>query len=256
MDTAWLTKAKIAHRGLHTGDGISPENSMDAFKRARNKGYGMEFDLRLLKDGTVVVFHDATLDRMTGLSGLVSDLILEDLQEGLLVNGTRMPIRLKGSQFGIPTLKELLEEINGQVPLMLELKIQGAVGPLEEAVFQLLQNYRGPFSVQSFHPYSVKWFADHAPDFVRGQLAESFTEDNMPWFKKVLMRNMFLNRVTKPHYVNYDIRRVAEGQSPEKVLVSCKEKGIPVLGWTARTRAQYEAACTFYDNVLFEGFEP
>ncbi|MDD4596084.1 MAG: glycerophosphodiester phosphodiesterase family protein, partial [Candidatus Izemoplasmatales bacterium] len=59
----WIKNRLIAHRGLHTGNGIVPENSMKAFRLAIEKNYGIECDVNVLKDGTVVVFHDKDLKR-------------------------------------------------------------------------------------------------------------------------------------------------------------------------------------------------
>ena len=72
-------EALYAHRGLHNiKDGI-PENSMAAFKRAVDAGYGIELDVQLTKDRIPVVFHDFTLERMTGQPGKVYDYTLEEL---------------------------------------------------------------------------------------------------------------------------------------------------------------------------------
>ena len=66
-----------AHRGLH-GGGV-PENSMAAFRRAVEAGYGIELDVHLSRDGEVVVFHDETLVRMTGCERRLAELTLDEL---------------------------------------------------------------------------------------------------------------------------------------------------------------------------------
>ena len=53
-----------AHRGLHDNESDAPENSMAAFRKAVEGGYGMELDVQLSKDGVPVIFHDFTLERM------------------------------------------------------------------------------------------------------------------------------------------------------------------------------------------------
>ena len=68
---------KYAHRGLHNES--RPENSMSAFKAALDHGYGVELDVHLLKDGTLAVFHDDKLIRVTGQEGRVCDLTAEQL---------------------------------------------------------------------------------------------------------------------------------------------------------------------------------
>ena len=67
-----------AHRGLH-GDGV-PENSLEAFRLAKEAGYGVELDIHLLKDGNLAVFHDSKLERITGQAGVIEELTTENLK--------------------------------------------------------------------------------------------------------------------------------------------------------------------------------
>ena len=64
----------IAHRGLHDRDAGVIENSRSAFARAIEEGYAIECDVQLTRDGVPVIFHDDTLERLTGLSGYVRDI--------------------------------------------------------------------------------------------------------------------------------------------------------------------------------------
>ena len=99
-----------AHRGLHS-DGI-PENSMAAFRAALEKGYGIEFDLHLLKDGNLAVIHDSALKRTTGKEGRVEDLTTQELER----------YALEGTEETIPTFRQLLDLYAGKAPLIVELK--------------------------------------------------------------------------------------------------------------------------------------
>ena len=105
-----LLGTQYAHRGLH--DAEHPENSLSAFALAVKNGYGIELDVRLSKDGVLVVFHDDTLDRVAGIPGKVIDFTAKELSE----------MRLGGSEEGIPTLAEVLDLVNGRVPLLVEIK--------------------------------------------------------------------------------------------------------------------------------------
>ena len=67
----YFKTVSFAHRGLH--DSESPENSLSAFKKAVEAGFGIELDVRLSKDGQLVVFHDDTLDRVTKETGRVDE---------------------------------------------------------------------------------------------------------------------------------------------------------------------------------------
>ena len=83
----------IAHRGLHSKD--VPENSMQAFELAVEKGFNIETDVHLTKDGEVVCFHDFSLKRMLGgIKGGISSVTLNDLKTDdkyKLPNGETIP---------------------------------------------------------------------------------------------------------------------------------------------------------------------
>ena len=91
-----------AHRGLH-GDGAA-ENSMTAFRLAVENGYGMEFDLHLLKDGNLGVMHDSLLNRTTGQAGRIEDLTTEDLKN----------YRLENTEDTIPKFLDVLTLVDGK----------------------------------------------------------------------------------------------------------------------------------------------
>ena len=121
-----------AHRGLHR-EGI-PENSMAAFRAALDHGFGIEFDLHLLKDGNLAVMHDSLLKRTTGAEGRIEDLTTEDLKN----------YRLEGTEETIPTFRQLLELYDGKAPLIVELKpVDGNHAALCAAACRMLEDYRG-----------------------------------------------------------------------------------------------------------------
>ena len=132
---SWIVKDYIAHRGLHNK--VYPENSLGAFYNAMQEGYAIELDVQLIADGTVVVFHDTSLSRMTGQDGYTKNLTKNELPSYKLAN----------SEFSIPTLEEVLELISGQVPLLIEIKNEGRVGELEKSTYELLKNYNGDYAI-------------------------------------------------------------------------------------------------------------
>lgn len=153
---SWLFSRPIAHRGLHGID--VPENSLLAFQKAIDARIPIEIDVRPIDDGTVVVFHDEKLTRMTDRDGYVCNLTKSDLEE----------IRLKNSDEKIPTFSEVLEFINGRTPLLIEIKNESKVGTLERNTLDLLSAYKGEFAVQAFNPYSLEFFKNNAPQIQRG----------------------------------------------------------------------------------------
>ena len=88
----WLVEKYIAHRGLHNAN--AAENSLSAFKNAIEKDYAIELDVHQISDGTLVVFHDNTLSRMTGKDGYLQSLTKKDLKN----------YKLGGTEDCIPTL--------------------------------------------------------------------------------------------------------------------------------------------------------
>ena len=125
---SWLVEKYVAHRGLH--DEESPENSLSAFEKAIEKGYVIELDVQQIADGTVVVFHDTSLSRMTGQDGYLKNLITEDLSA----------CYLEGTKETIPTFQQALDLINGRTPIIIEVKNTLKVGSLESATLEILKN--------------------------------------------------------------------------------------------------------------------
>ena len=235
---SWLVETPIAHRGLHDKD--HPENSISAFARAIDEGYPIELDVQLIADGTVVVFHDESLSRLTDNDGYIKFLNKSDLDI----------LTLKDSKEKIPTFEEVLKFVDGRVPLLIEIKNQGKVGQLEKNVIDLLKDYKGQYAVQSFNPYVLEYFNKHAPEIIRGQLAGFFRGEKLSFMKKYALKRMLLNKkISKPNFISYEAKRV-----PNRFVR--KYKKIPLLVWTITSQSEYLKVVKYCDNVIFEGFEP
>ena len=235
---SWLVERYIAHRGLHNEQ--NPENSIGAFKRAIEHDYPIELDVHIISDGTVVVFHDDTLSRVTGKDGYLHSLTKADLTNYTLL----------GTEYCIPTLAEVLELVDGQVPILIEIKNPDKVGELESATYKLLKEYKGEYAVQSFNPFSMKWFYEHAPEVLRGQLAGFFKGEKLSFFKKFALKRMLLNKkISHPNFIAYDYRNL-----PNRFVK--KFKNIPLLAWAVPKQEDYLRVVKYCDNIIFEGFEP
>lgn len=235
---SWIVHTPIAHRGLH--DKTAPENSLPAFAKAMEMGYAIELDVHLLADNTVVVFHDESLARMTGNDGYIKYLNKEDLKM----------LHLNGTKECIPTLTDVLELVNGKVPILIEIKNPNKVGNLEQAVIDILKNYKGEFAVMSFNPYSVAYFKKHAPNICRGQLSGTFRGIKMPFIQKFVLKHMLLNKkVSEPDFIAYEYSAL-----PNQTVR--KYRKLPLLVWPVPNQAEYMKVVKYCDNVIFEGFEP
>lgn len=232
-----------AHRGLH-GEG-RPENSMAAFRAALEGGYGIEFDLHLLKDGNLAVIHDSKLLRTTGAEGRI-----EDLTTGELKN-----YRLEGTEETIPTFRELLDLYDGKAPLIVELKpVDGNHGALAEAACKMLEGYKGIYCMESFDPRCVYWLKKHRPQIIRGQLAENFfrSDPKMPLILRILLTNSLTHFFTMPDFTAY---KFADRKNLGTFL--CRRLyGVQGVSWTLRTREDYETAVREGWLPIFENFIP
>ncbi|SLN43710.1 glycerophosphodiester phosphodiesterase family protein [Oceanibacterium hippocampi] len=242
----WLKATPFAHRGLHGPRTGLPENSIAAFQAAVGNGYGIELDVQLSADAVPMVFHDDSLDRLTGESGALA-------RQRAAALGA---IRLKDSDETIPTLAATLAAVAGRTPILVEIKGRGRGAEAARRAAQtwaVLESYRGPYTVQSFNPHILAWFRAHAPDVVRGQIAGKFRggEDGLSWHQRFALETLMVNRISDPHYVAYDVKAI-DAHAPQRSRLG----GRPLLAWTIRDEAALERARRFADNVIFENVSP
>ena len=230
----WLCGVVYAHRGLQGAGRV--ENSTAAFAAALGAGLGIECDVQRSADGRAVVFHDWELDRLTGETGPVAARSVAELAA----------IELRGSGETIPTLRDLLEQVGGRVPLLIELKSRQdrPVSPLCRAVLRDLVGYRGPHAVMSFDPRAGRWFAGHSSGTVRGLVV---SEANARTFGAAVKRHAALWRA-RPDFLAYDVRDL-----PSRFAAAQRERGLPVLTWTVATAALRQRALEHADGPIAEG---
>lgn len=235
---SWLFKTPIAHRGLH--DAQFPENSLGAFENAVKNGFPIELDVHIINDGTVVVFHDSKLSRVTGLDGYVGTLDKQQLKE----------VHLCKTEYTIPSFEEVLQLVNGKTPILIEIKNEGKIGSLEKKTLEILKSYNGDYAVQSFNPYSLEYFKQTAPEIMRGQLSTFFKKDELNgFFKRYVLTRMKLNKsVSFPDFVSYNVEYL-----PNKYVT---KSALPTLAWTIQNQCQADKAEPFCDNIIFEKFLP
>ncbi|MCH5153720.1 MAG: glycerophosphodiester phosphodiesterase [Clostridiales bacterium] len=237
--TSWVLDKPISHRGLHDSDNI-PENSLPAFENSVKHGYAIELDVRLIDDQTVIVFHDEKLSRMTNRDGYVSTLKASDLSE----------IKLLKTDISIPTFEQVLETVNGKVPLLIEIKRAEQAFGLEEKIIDMLKSYDGDYAVQSFDPRSMHYFYKNAPHIMRGQLSSYFHHNDIdvPRREKKRLKKLKYNDLSHPNFISYKATNL-----PNKYVTAT---GLPVLAWTIRGELEAQKAQKFCDNYIFEGFIP
>lgn len=226
-----------AHRGLH-GDKI-PENSMAAFERAVKKGYGIELDVQLSKDGVVTVFHDYTLNRMTGIDKKLSEVNSEELQK----------IRLKNTDQTIPTLRQVLELVNGKVPLLVELKGENLNMALSQKVAELLYEYNGVYCIESFNPLLIKSIKKYLPNAFCGQLFTNVCRDKKKYsLLNILLTFMALNFIAKPNFIAFN----QKDRNSIPVILTTKLYNAPKFVWTITNKEDFDNALDNQECAIFE----
>lgn len=246
-----LLRLPVAHRALHDRSAQRPENSLPAIRAAVRAGYAIEIDLQPSADGEPMVFHDDTLERLTHATGPIRALGTAELQR----------VQVRDCREPIPTLKQVLAEVDGRVPLLIELKDQSGTlmgpinGALEQATAAALQGYEGPVAVMSFNPASVAHMARMAPAIARGITSYEYPQASFADLspeaeahRQALVAIEAFDAVEASfishHWTDLSAPRVAE----------LKAQGAAVLCWTIRSPGAEAEARRIADNITFEGY--
>lgn len=242
-DISPFTNRWYAHRGLHDNATDAPENSLPAFQKAVDAGFGIELDIQLTKDKIPVVFHDFSLKRMCGVEGKLCEYTYGELQQFVL-NGTEQKI---------PKFEEVLCLVDGKVPLIVEFKVEWTNLSLCSIADEMLRPYQGAYCVESFNPLCLVWYRKHNKGVMRGQLSQDYSKDKnykgpLYWVLQYLLLNFW----TKPDFIAYDhcaykniSRRLC------RKLYRC-----PAVAWTIKNEEEYNARKKDFDLFIFDTFLP
>jgi glycerophosphoryl diester phosphodiesterase len=239
----------IAHRGLHSRAAGVIENSRSAFEAAIARGFAVECDVQLSRDGVPVVFHDYDLERLTGLKGSVGTRTAAEL--------TATPLLGSSSGDTPMLLDHFLRLIDGRTLLQLELKHQPTpqmAETLARRAAEAIAGYTGPVTVMSFDPNLLMLVRRHG---YRGPLGIITNRYDEPEWEKMSRRD----RVILRHLLHWPWTRFS--------FISCFHKsldlpmvrffrslGVPVTTWTIRSPEERRAVARAADQIVFEGFDP
>jgi len=190
----------IGHRGAK---GYFPENTLLSINKAIELGADwVEIDVRWL-DGEIIVFHDAHVDRTTHGSGLLQNYSFEELR------------RLDaGSGESIPTLKEVIQEIDGRVGLVIELKSLTVAKPVAELLKQFSDNdwKNKKLLVSSFNMSALRWVFEISPNIQLGVLVKQNIETGFDWAAKLKAHSLHVSLtvisreiVNKAHFLGLKV---------------------------------------------------
>lgn len=223
----------IAHRGLHDKD--TPENSMGAFKKALEKDIAIEFDVHLLKDNKIVVFHDDNLKRMTGIDKKINELSYDEIKD----------IKLANSDEKIPLLEDVLKLVNGKVLLDIELKCDHEKYKLEDALIEVLKDYTGKIVLKSFDYKTVKYLKKKT-SYKVGILIKNLEGKNINKFDRYLLKSNLFLKYIKPDFIACDYRIL-----DYKNIKSFRTRN-PIFTWTIKDKNILEQIKDKADYYLVE----
>ena len=234
-----------AHRGLHDNTSEAPENSMAAFEKAIEAGYGIELDVQLTKDKIPVIFHDFTLQRVCGAEGKVADYTYEELQQFYLCQSGQK----------IPKLADFLQLVDGRVPLIIEYKLPAMQAEVCAIADKLLAEYKGVYCIESFNPLALFWYRRNRKEIMRGQLAMNFLKSEEKEYSPLLyfaLGHLLFNFLTKPDFIAYN-HGDYKGLSRRlcRHLYRCT-----AVAWTIRSETELGARKQDFDLFIFDSFVP
>lgn len=237
LDLSWLSGTPIAHRGLHSNPEV-PENSMLSFQKAVEAKYPIELDIRLTADKEIVVFHDADLLRVCCDNRLIKEITADKLKSMTLFD----------TEEGVPFLDDVLTLVGGQVPLLIELKVNNYTGELEDILFEKLKRYKGHVAVQSFHPLSVRHLKKLDSTLPCGMLSGSYECFHLDKFSSFTLKNLLMFPYVQPDFVSYEYSELLN------ISVSILRHffSIPILAWTIDEMNKMNQVRNLCDNIIFE----
>jgi glycerophosphoryl diester phosphodiesterase len=243
----WLVARPISHRGLHDRTAGLVENSLSAAEAAIAAGFAIECDVQDTADGDSVVFHDFTLDRLTGETGPVRARRSDELAR----------LALAGSADRIPTLAAFLDRIAGRTPLVIEIKsrFDGDLR-LTARTAEVVGAYAGPVAIKSFDPVITATLFELIPALPRGIVAES-RYDHSDWSsfsgeRKHDLANLLHFPESRPDFLSWRVDDL-----PSAAPFLCRHLGrLPVMAWTVRTDDDRRRSAAHADQMVFEGFHP
>ncbi|MBQ7904085.1 MAG: glycerophosphodiester phosphodiesterase [Oscillospiraceae bacterium] len=232
----------FAHRGYFDNENDIPENSLAAFSAAIDKGFGIELDVALSKDGVAMVFHDADLARVCGVEGKIWEYTCRELQQ----------MQLLGTGHTVPTLQQAMELISGRVPVIVEYKMDLIDTAVCEKGHRILKDYQGDYCIKSFDPRVLMWYKANAPQVIRGQLAEEFWKSEKYAGKPLYLALSYLveNVATRPDFISYKFT-----DRDNISLKLCRLLGAETACWTLRSSEDYAAVAGKFDMYIFDSFD-
>ena len=218
-DISFLKSSLIVHRGVYNSNNV--ENTLPAFSKCVDKNYIIELDIHILKDNTIVVYHDYNLNKLCGVNKIIETLTYEQLSK----------IKIK-NKYKIPTLIEVMHIVSGNVPILIEVKDLDNNSKFEEELVKILDNYKGKFAIHSMNPFVIDWMYKNRKDYVIGLII--FNDLNFKLVKKYTKKIDFISVYKKQVPIKFNKAQMA---------------------WTIRNKKEYIKYKDLCDNLICENIK-
>lgn len=236
MEVKDLKGLMIAHRGLYNEKII--ENTIPAFSMALDKNIPIELDLRLLKDGNIVVYHDHNLKRLMNINKDIYGYTYDEIKQ----------LTFPNTNTHIPLFKDVLDLVNKKVLIVVEIKEMRNVSYKEycKKIESILNKYDGNFVIKSFDIRIVNWFLKNT-DYITGLLIGK-PNKKKKLYCWIINKKMIL-KLLNPDFLSVDYHLLSD-----KKIQKFKQKN-PVLTWTIRNQKTLNEVKDKADGYLVEGFD-
>ena len=256
-----LLDVPIAHKGVFGKDIL--ENSFEAIKTAIDMNIPFEIDIVQTKDNIPIIYHDFTIT-IDGVIYNISELTLKQLKN--LVPNSK----------SIITLAECISLNNGKVPMVLDFKETSffKLNEYRKNIIELLKNYTGEYSIQSFNPFFISTMGKHLPNAIRGQLIcrgktliDTFTPKHPKLSSNTYEKLMsFICYIARADYIGLEISKNKKWKTKIQkyifdatdevqntvVEITSKVTKKPVIGWTLTDLKELDIVPEVFDNYIFE----
>lgn len=215
------------------------ENTIPAFILALQKKVPIEFDIHLLKDGNLVVYHDSNLKRLFGINREINSYTYSELKK----------LTFPHTNSHIPLFSDVLDLVKGKVFLVIEIKRTKILNYRKycQKIVDVLETYPYDFVIQSFDIKIVHWFLKHT-DIPTGLLiSHPFGRNWITLYSKLMNTNLILS-ILKPHFISVNYRILSS-----KAVQSFRKRG-PVFVWTIQDKSQLEKVKPFADSYFVGDF--
>ncbi len=216
----YIPNHMIAHRGVFDNKKV-PENSLLSFQKALEKNYSIELDVQLTSDNQLVVFHDSTLERMTGINKDLQDCSYNEIKK----------LHLLSTKEKIPPFRKVLDLTKDKVLLDIEIKNTKKIKEVCTILMNELEGYHN-YIVKSFNPRIVRYMKKHYPSIEVGYLIDFHYSKK--WMRFFLPSRLMI-RYSKANFLAIHKRLLNTSK-----FQSLKKK-YPLFLWTIKKNDSYNS---------------